>query len=96
MNRATYICDECEREFAGPVWHCTTCQRHNQPDHRTCRCGEECPLPKEWFDQARDAQWNAATKGLDSLPRWTRYQLGDAAFEMSRSCGEMPSSCWRK
>lgn len=62
MNRATYICDECEREFAGPVWHCTTCQRHNQPDHRTCRCGEECPLPKEWFDKARDAQWNAAAK----------------------------------
>lgn len=57
-----YICDECERQFAGPVWHCTNCHKHNQPDHRTCRCGEECPLPKEWFDAARDAQWDAATK----------------------------------
>ena len=64
LIRLQYTCDECGKYFGRPVWHCPGCGNHNSPDIRTCKCGEVCAIPKEWFQSAaREAhRWKPPEK----------------------------------
>lgn len=49
-----YTCDECERSFGGPMWHCQHCGRHTQAQYRTCRfCHSPCHFPEGWLEAAQ-------------------------------------------
>lgn len=73
---AEYRCDECERLFIGPVWHCLTCGRHNAPMYRSCReCQQECPFDPGWERDWQEAKVMAPRKPMAARRKRTEREI---------------------